>query len=51
MVLYFSCFCALFGGVIMFRAPYLPTLNDQQKIAFELLKLQKEPNSVRTWRR
>jgi len=36
----FVLFC--FSFVVLFGAPYLPTLSEQQKIAFELLKLKKD---------
>lgn len=36
-----AVFVLSFGGVVFFGAPYLPTLNNQQQAAFDLLKLKK----------
>jgi len=36
-----AIFVLSFGGVVFFGAPYLPTLDNQQKAAFNLLKLKK----------
>ncbi len=34
-------FVTIFGGVVLFGAPYLPTRHDQQKAALQLLNLPK----------